>query len=96
LSHSTFKFQLGRGHGQFYTFDFSLLSLWLIVLVLLDVSVLLVTLVDHRWPLQLIWYSLINRFTYGFFQDIIKILSSIEEIAGIRMNWGKLDRTGTK
>jgi cellulose synthase/poly-beta-1,6-N-acetylglucosamine synthase-like glycosyltransferase len=81
---------------QFFAVDFSLLSMWLIVLVLLDLSVLLITLVDHRWPLKLLIYSVFNRFTYSFFQDLIKILSSIEEFAGIRMNWGKLDRIGVK
>src|SRR5262249_9404716 len=37
---------------QVLAMDFSLLSLWLAVLLLLDLAVLLVTLVDHRWPLK--------------------------------------------
>jgi cellulose synthase/poly-beta-1,6-N-acetylglucosamine synthase-like glycosyltransferase len=81
---------------QFFAVDFSLLSMWLIVLVLLDISVLLITLVDNRWPLKLLIYSVFNRFTYSFFQDLVKILSSFEEFAGIRMTWGKLDRIGVK
>ena len=81
---------------QILSGDYSLLSLWLVVLVLLDLSVLLVALVDPRWPLRLIGYSIINRFTYSFFQDVIKILCSVEEVVGIRMTWGKLERTGSK
>jgi len=81
---------------QIVSADFSLLSLWLVVLILLDLSVLVVTLVDTRWPLSLIGYSIINRFTYSFFQDIIKIFSSFEEFMGITMNWGKHERVGIK
>jgi cellulose synthase/poly-beta-1,6-N-acetylglucosamine synthase-like glycosyltransferase len=79
---------------QIFNADFSLLSLWLVVLLGLDLAVLLITLVDSRWPMRLIWYSFFNRFTYSFFQDLVKIISSVEEIVGIRMNWGKLDRVG--
>lgn len=81
---------------QFFAADFSLLSLWLLVLVMLDISVLLIALVDYRWPMRLLFYAIVNRFTYSFFQDLIKIFSMIEEFAGIRMNWGKLERIGAK
>jgi hypothetical protein len=76
--------------------DFSLFSFWLFVLVFLDLAVLIVTLVDKRWPLSLIWYTMISRFTYGLFHDVIRILSSIDEFLGIGMSWGKLDRIGSK
>ena len=81
---------------QFSAHDFSLFSLWLFVLIFLDLAILLVTLADTRWPLRLVFYTIINRFTYAFFHDIIRILSSIEELAGIRMSWGKLERIGSK
>jgi poly-beta-1,6-N-acetyl-D-glucosamine synthase len=80
---------------QIYFMDFSLFSLWLVQLTLLDMSVVVVTLADTRWPLGLIAYVAVNRFTYSFFQDIVKILSSAEEFLGIRMSWGKLERVGT-
>ncbi len=80
---------------QFLYSDYSLFSLWLIVLVFLDLAVLLVSLIDNRWPLKLIGYLIMSRFTYALFHDIIKILSSIEELIGVRMGWGKLDRIGS-
>jgi hypothetical protein len=79
---------------QMVNADFSLLSLWLVVLLALDMAVVLITLVDSRWPMKLIWYAILNRFTYSFFQDLIKIMSSAEEVFGVTMNWGKLDRIG--
>jgi len=81
---------------QIYTRDLSLFSMWLVQLTLLDLSIVLVTLWDTRWPMKLIAYAVFNRFTYSFFLDIIKIFSLAEEIVGIRMDWGKLDRVGVK
>lgn len=81
---------------QMFNADFSFLSLWLVVLLGLDLAVVFITLVDNRWSMKLIWYAVLNRFTYAFFQDLIKIMSSVEEYIGIGMNWGKLDRIGVK
>jgi biofilm PGA synthesis N-glycosyltransferase PgaC len=78
----------------FYSLDFTVASLWLVQLTLMDLAVVVMTLWDQRWSLNLIFYALFNRFTYAFFNDIVKVLSMVEEFAGIRMNWGKLDRTG--
>ena len=78
----------------FYFLDFTVASLWLVQLTLMDLAVVVMTLWDQRWSLHLLTFALFNRFTYAFFQDIVKVLSMIEEFAGIRMNWGKLDRTG--
>ena len=78
------------------TLDFSQLSLWLIQLTLLDLMVVIFALTDTRWPFRLLFYALVNRFTYAFFLEIVRLLSSIEELFGIRMNWGKLERIGVK
>ncbi len=78
----------------FYALDFTIASLWLIQLTLMDLAVVVMTMWDMRWSLKLLFYSLFNRFTYAFFQDIVKVLSMLEEIFGVRMGWGKLDRTG--
>lgn len=74
------------------SFDFSLFSLWLLQLTLLDLSVLVFTLSDVRWPLWLVPIAAVNRFTYSFFLDIVKAISSVEELLGVRMTWGKLER----
>lgn len=81
---------------ELYAGDFSLFSLWLSQLTLLDISVVIVCLCDGRWPLRLILYASINRFSYSFFQDIVKILSMLEEMVGVEMNWGKLERVGRR
>src|SRR5262249_20982598 len=80
---------------QVWSADFSLFSLWLVQLALLAIWVVVVTLSDLRWPTGLLVYATINRFTYSFFLDLIKILASIEDLLGLRMSWGKLDRVGT-
>lgn len=79
-----------------FTLDFSLLSLWLIQLTLLDLAVIMYSLSDRRWPLSLIFVGLFNRFTYAFALDIVRLLSMVEEFFGISMNWGKLERVGSK
>ena len=79
---------------QLFSLDLSLFSLWLIQLTLLDLSVVVMSLWDTRWPLRLVIYAVFNRFTYSFFQDIVKLFSIVEEFLGIRMNWGKLERVG--
>ena len=79
---------------QIASADLSLFSLWLVQLTILDMSVVVMTLWDTRWPIRLLLYSVINRFTYAFFQDIVKLFSLFEEVVGIRMNWGKLERVG--
>jgi biofilm PGA synthesis N-glycosyltransferase PgaC len=77
-----------------HTQDFSLFSMWLIQLTLLDLSTVLVSLSDLRWSTQLVFFAVVNRFSYAFFLEIIKLLSSCEEVLGIQMNWGKLHRIG--
>lgn len=78
------------------TLDFRLLSFWLFQLTLLDLTVVIFALADTRWPFRLIFYAIVNRFTYAFFLEVVRALSTIEEVFGVRMNWGKLDRIGVK
>jgi cellulose synthase/poly-beta-1,6-N-acetylglucosamine synthase-like glycosyltransferase len=79
---------------QIWSVDFSLFSLWLVQLTLLEISVVVVTMSDLRWSIGLLAFAAVNRFTYSFFLDIIKIMASIEDLLGLRMSWGKLDRVG--
>jgi cellulose synthase/poly-beta-1,6-N-acetylglucosamine synthase-like glycosyltransferase len=79
---------------QIWSADFSLFSLWLVQLTMLEISVVVVTLSDLRWSAGLLLYAAVNRFTYSFFLDIIKILASLDDLLGLRMSWGKLDRIG--
>lgn len=79
----------------FYAFssaDFSTISIWFLQLTLLDLAILMFALTDLRWSVFYVFFAVINRFTYSFFQDTIKLLSSIEELLSIKMSWGKLDR----
>ena len=77
-----------------YAMDFTVASMWLVQLTLMDLAVVMMTLWDTRWSMRLLFYALFNRFTYAFFQDLIKVFSLLEEVVGIRMTWGKLDRVG--
>jgi hypothetical protein len=74
--------------------DFSLFSLWLLLLTILDLSTVLFSLADTRWSIWLLPLTAINRLTYAFGLDVARLLASIEELGGVKMNWGKLKRTG--
>ena len=39
-------------------------------------------------------YSLVYRMSYILLIDICKVLATFEELAGVRMGWGKLERLG--
>ena len=79
-----------------FTADMSLFSLWLIQLTALDIAATLFCMSDLRWSLRLALLSLVNRFTYAFALDISRIFASAEEFFKIRMNWGKLQRSGER
>ena len=48
----------------------------------------------EREELRLIFYALWYRLFFVLVVDVCKILATIEEFLGFRMNWGKLERVG--
>ena len=48
----------------------------------------------EKEDLRLVPYSVIYRMSYILLIDICKVLATMEELAGVRMGWGKLERLG--
>ena len=51
-------------------------------------------LAAEKEDLRLVPYSLVYRMSYILLIDICKVLATFEELAGVRMGWGKLERLG--
>jgi cellulose synthase/poly-beta-1,6-N-acetylglucosamine synthase-like glycosyltransferase len=71
-----------------------LLALWWLQLTLLDAIGALFSVAAEKEDLRLVPYSLVYRMSYILLIDICKVLATFEELAGIRMGWGKLQRLG--
>jgi cellulose synthase/poly-beta-1,6-N-acetylglucosamine synthase-like glycosyltransferase len=73
----------------------SLIIFWWIALALLDFISALYCIVVEREEARLLPYTIIYRMFFILVIDICKAMSTVEEFLGIRMTWGKLERTGT-
>lgn len=73
----------------------SLIIFWWISLALLDFISALYCIAVEREETRLLPYTIIYRMFFILVIDICKTMSTIEEFLGIRMTWGKLERTGT-
>ncbi len=71
-----------------------LLAFWWIQLSILDVMAAAYCVIVEKEDSLLIAYALLFRVFYQLLIDVAKILASIEELAGIKMSWGKLEREG--
>jgi biofilm PGA synthesis N-glycosyltransferase PgaC len=71
-----------------------LLALWWLQLTLLDAIGALFSVAAEKEDLRLVPYSLVYRMSYILLIDICKVLATFEELAGVRMGWGKLERLG--
>ncbi len=71
-----------------------LLGLWWLQLTLLDAIGALFSAAAEREDLRLVPCSLVYRMSYILLIDICKVLATFEELAGVRMGWGKLERLG--
>ena len=63
-------------------------------LVVLDMTVTLFCVVSERRSFNLIFYSAINRVTYGFSMEVVKFFSILDEFLQLPMTWSKLERKG--
>jgi len=71
-----------------------LLVLWWLQLTMLDAIGALFSAAAEKEDLRLVPYSLVYRMSYILLIDICKVLATFEELAGVRMGWGKLERLG--
>lgn len=72
----------------------SLIIFWWIGLALLDFISALYCISVEKEEARLLPYTIIYRMFFILVIDICKAMSTIEEFLGIKMTWGKLERTG--
>jgi biofilm PGA synthesis N-glycosyltransferase PgaC len=77
-------------------FGFSqLIFFWWAGLAILDLVTALYCIAVEKEEFRLIWYGIIYRMVFILIIDICKTMSTIEEFLGIKMSWGKLERTNS-
>jgi poly-beta-1,6-N-acetyl-D-glucosamine synthase len=82
--------------GFAFTVGFNrILILWWLQLILLDlVSALFCVALEDEDPCLLL-VAPFYRMIYVFLMDVCKFLATIEDVLGLQMTWGKLERVGT-
>ena len=73
----------------------SLIIFWWIALALLDFISALYCIAVEKEEARLLPYTIIYRMFFILVIDICKAMSTIEEFLGIKMTWGKLERSGS-
>jgi biofilm PGA synthesis N-glycosyltransferase PgaC len=67
---------------------------WWLLLTMLDIAAALLSIAMEREDLELVPYALVYRFLFIPIIDVAKLLATGEELARVRMTWGKLERAG--
>jgi cellulose synthase/poly-beta-1,6-N-acetylglucosamine synthase-like glycosyltransferase len=67
---------------------------WWLLLTMLDVAAALLSIAMEREDLALVPYALVYRFFFISIIDVAKLFATGEELAHVRMTWGKLERAG--
>jgi poly-beta-1,6 N-acetyl-D-glucosamine synthase len=67
---------------------------WWALLTMLDVAAALYAIGMEGEDLRLIPYAVCYRFFFITMIDVAKLFATVEEIARVRMTWGKLERAG--
>jgi cellulose synthase/poly-beta-1,6-N-acetylglucosamine synthase-like glycosyltransferase len=75
----------GAASGVFY---------WWALLTMLDVAAALYVVGIEGEELELVPYAVPYRFLFITMIDVAKLLATAEEVARVRMTWGKLERAG--
>ncbi len=71
-----------------------LLVLWWVQLTVLDTIAALHSVAIERESLSLVPYGIIYRLVFIQIVDVTKMIATIEELLGVKMGWGKLERKG--
>lgn len=67
---------------------------WWVLLTMLDVAAALYAVGIEGEDLRLVPYAVLYRFFFITMIDVAKLFATLEEVARVRMTWGKLDRIG--
>lgn len=67
---------------------------WWVLLAMLDVAAALYAVGIEGEELSLVPYALLYRFFFITMIDVAKLFATAEEMARVRMTWGKLERAG--
>jgi poly-beta-1,6 N-acetyl-D-glucosamine synthase len=70
------------------------LVLWFAQLTILDLAAALYCVAVEGERLRLVPYAIYYRAFFALTIDVSKLFATIEELCGLRMEWGKLDRIG--
>jgi poly-beta-1,6 N-acetyl-D-glucosamine synthase len=83
--------------GMNFAFGFTgLLLFWFLQLTVLDVVAAIHCVAVEEEDLWLVPYAVVYRLFFVLIIDVCKVLATVEEVAGFKMSWGKLVRTGTE
>jgi len=66
---------------------------WIMLLVL-DVATTMYCLALEEESMLYLLYAPLERMVFSVMLDVCRILASVEELCGLRMSWGKLERRG--
>jgi len=78
---------VSSGHSE-------MLVYWWIIFTVLDVAASLYCVSVTKENMKLVLYALYYRLFFINVINVAKVLASVEELFGIKMNWGKLERKG--
>ncbi|HKO15978.1 MAG TPA: glycosyltransferase family 2 protein [Gemmatimonadaceae bacterium] len=67
---------------------------WWVLLTMLDVAAALHAIGMEEEDLRLVPYAVLYRFIFVTMIDVAKLFATVEELARVRMSWGKLERVG--
>jgi poly-beta-1,6 N-acetyl-D-glucosamine synthase len=73
----------------------TLIPLWWAIIAILDFVAALYCIAAEKEELRLLPYAFIYRLFFIFLIDITKAAATIEELLGMEMTWGKLERIGS-
>jgi len=72
----------------------SFIFLWWIGIAVLDLMAAVYCIAAEKEEFRLVPYAIIYRIVFILLIDVTKAMATVEEFLGIRMTWGKLERTG--
>ena len=72
----------------------SLIFFWWASLALLDLMTAIYSVAAEKEEFRLVAYAVIYRMVFILIVDVCKVMSTVEEFLGIKMQWGKLERVG--
>jgi cellulose synthase/poly-beta-1,6-N-acetylglucosamine synthase-like glycosyltransferase len=70
------------------------LFLWWVGIAVLDLMSAIYCVAAEKEEFRLVPYAIIYRLVFILLIDVTKAMATIEEFLGIKMTWGKLERTG--